>query len=104
MVLETDNSLVKQFGIVKTGSQRLRVLLQDGPFTGQEVDADNLLIGKMESDKMFRPGDRVYVVLSTLGNKILAATAYDHYRLQIELILILVFICLVGRCHGLDRH
>jgi hypothetical protein len=33
-ILSTDNSLVKQFGIVKTGSQRLRVLLMDGPFSG----------------------------------------------------------------------
>jgi uncharacterized membrane protein len=90
-VVATDNSLVKQFGIVRTGSQRLQVLLNDGPFAGQEISADNLLIGKMESDKMFRPGDRVLVVLSTSDHKILAATAYDHYRLGTELILILVF-------------
>ena len=90
-VLEADNSLVKQFGIVRTGSQRLRVLLVDGPFSGQEINADNLLIGKMESDKMFRPGDQVLVILSTNDHKIIAATAYDHYRLGIEFILILVF-------------
>jgi uncharacterized membrane protein len=90
-ILSTDNSLVKQFGIVKTGSQQLRVLLTDGPFTGQEINADNLLIGKMESDKMFRPGDQVLVILSVHDNKITAATAYDHYRLGMELILILIF-------------
>jgi uncharacterized membrane protein len=96
-VLETDNSLVKQFGIVKTGSQRLRVLLLDGPFAGQEVDAGNVLIGKMEADKMFRIEDRVLVVVTTRGNEITSATAYDHYRLHIELILLLLFgVLLVG--------
>ena len=83
--------MVKQFGIVRTGSQRLRVLLMDGSFSGQEIDADNLLLGKMDSDKMFRPGDQVLVILSTNDNKIVAATAYDHYRLGTELMLILVF-------------
>jgi uncharacterized membrane protein len=90
-VLATDNSLVKQFGIVKTGSQRLRVLLSDGPFAGQKVDADNLLIGKMETDKMFRAGDQVLLVVSTQNQKIIAATVYDHYRLGMELILVLIF-------------
>lgn len=96
-VLETDNSLVKQYGIVKTGSQRLRVLMLDGPFAGQEVEAGNVLIGKMESDKMFRVGDRVFVVVNAIGNEITAATAYDHYRLNIELFLLLLFaVLLVG--------
>jgi uncharacterized membrane protein len=90
-VLETDNSLVKQFGIVKTGSQRLQVLVLDGPFTGQEVNADNLLIGKMETDKIFRPGDQVLIVISSQDQKIIAATVYDHYRLEMELVLVLIF-------------
>ena len=90
-VLATDNSLVKQLGIVKTGSQRLLVLVLDGPFTGQKVDTDNLLIGKMETDKIFRPGDQVLLVISSQDRKIIAATVYDHYRLGMELILILIF-------------
>lgn len=96
-VLETDNSLVRQYGLVKVGSQRLRVLMLNGPFAGQEVDADNVLIGKMETDKMFRSGDKVFLVVATTGNKITAATAYDHYRLNTELFLILLFaVLLVG--------
>ena len=94
-VLETDNSLVRQYGLVKIGSQRLRVLMLDGPFTGQKVDAGNVLIGKMESDKLFRVGDQALVVVATTGNEITAATAYDHYRLNIELFLILLFVVLL---------
>jgi uncharacterized membrane protein len=45
----------------------------------------------MESDKMFRPGDRVLAILSLNDNKITGATAYDHYRLGMELILLLIF-------------
>ncbi|HTY24824.1 MAG TPA: YibE/F family protein [Desulfomonilaceae bacterium] len=90
-VLAVDDSLVKQFGIVKAGSQKLQVRLLDGPYAGREVVASNVLIGKMESDKMFRSGDKVFLVLTTLGNNITAATAYDHYRLKIEALLIALF-------------
>lgn len=94
-VLEADNSLVRQFGIVKAGTQQLQVRLLDGPHSGEEISAGNTLLGKMETDKMFRAGDRVYVVLTTEGNRVVSATAYDHYRLHIELFLILLFAMLL---------
>jgi uncharacterized membrane protein len=96
-VVEADDSLVRQYGIVKSGCQKLRVVLLDGPYAGREVAASNILIGKMESDKMFRDGDRVFLVLTAIGDEITAATAYDHYRLDIELVLLLLFFaCLIG--------
>ncbi len=90
-VLAVDDSLVKQFGIVKAGTQKLQVQILDGSYAGQEVAASNVLIGKMESDKMFRSGDRVFLVVTTKGDEIMAATAYDHYRLNIEAVLIVLF-------------
>ncbi|MGO9122118.1 MAG: YibE/F family protein [Desulfomonilaceae bacterium] len=90
-VLAVDDSLVKQFGIVKAGSQKLQVKLLEGPFAGQEVTASNVLIGKMESDKIFRSGDTAYLIVTTLNGEIRTATAYDHYRLHVELLLILLF-------------
>ena len=90
-VLAVDDSLVKQYGIVKAGSQKLQVRLLDGPYVGQEVAASNVLIGKMESDKMFRNGDKVFLVVTTIGGEITAATAYDHYRLNIEAVLVVLF-------------
>lgn len=94
-VVEVDNSLVQQYGIVKAGSQRLRVKVLDGPFARQETDASNDLIGKMESDKMFRVGDRVFIVAAVSGDEIEAATVYEHDRLRIESALVLVFSALL---------
>jgi uncharacterized membrane protein len=90
-VVAVDDSLVKQFGIVKAGSQKLQVKLLDGPYAGREVTASNVLIGKMESDKMFRRGDMALVIVTTLGGEIISATAYDHYRLRVEGLLVLLF-------------
>lgn len=46
-----------QYGIVRTGIQNLDVKLLDGPFAGRVVDASNEILGKLEIDKVFRPGD-----------------------------------------------
>jgi len=94
-VLEVDNALLQQYGIVKAGSQRLKVRILEGHHAGQEVVASNDLIGKMESDKMFRAGDRTFLVLTTLGEQVMAAAAYDHYRLTIELLLVALFAALL---------
>ena len=90
-VLEVDNSDVSQQGIVKVGTQSLTVELLDGPYKGQEVESKNPLIGKMELDKIFAKDDIALMVLSLKDGKIYYATAQDHYRLRIELILLLCF-------------
>jgi uncharacterized membrane protein len=94
-VVEVDNSLMQQYGIVKSGSQKMKVRILEGPYKGQEVTAGNDLIGKMESDKMFRAGDRAFLVVTTAGNEIIGATAYDHYRLTIQGILVVLFAVLL---------
>ena len=55
------------------------------------MDARNDLIGKMETDKMFAEGDVAMVILTVTDDQIVAATAYDHYRLHIEAGLLLLF-------------
>ncbi|MHB0859200.1 MAG: YibE/F family protein [Anaerolineae bacterium] len=99
-VVAADDSLIQQFGIVKAGSQTLSVQILGGRFAGQKVEAGNDLIGKMETDKMFAVGDIAYVVLHTTNGGITRATAYDHYRLDIELLLFGLFaallICFAG--------
>jgi len=84
-IIEVDNSEVLQTGIVKMGIQNLTVKLLDGPYAGTEVEAENRLIGKMELDN-----DEIYFV-----------TAQDHYRLNIELILLLCFAALLLAFAGL---
>ena len=94
-VTAVDNSLIQQFGIVRAGSQSLQVEIATGDYAGQVVSAGNDLLGKMETDKMFREGDHVYLVLSVSGGAIRQATAYDHYRLDIELLLFVLFAALL---------
>lgn len=100
-IIRTDNSEVMQAGIVKMGIQSLTVKLLDGPFAGREVQADNQLIGKMELDKMFAEGDVALMVLSLKDGDIYFANAQDHYRLHVELILLLCFALLLLLFAGL---
>ena len=63
-MINVDNSEVLQQGIVKVGMQGLTLRLIDGPYKGQEVEALNQLIGKMELDKIFAKGDIALVVFA----------------------------------------
>jgi uncharacterized membrane protein len=95
-VLETDNSEIQKFGVVSTGTQDLLVEILEGPYKAQKVKASNTLVGKMETDKMFRPGDTTFLVLDEVEDgKVVNATAYDHYRLGTELILVVLFTALL---------
>lgn len=94
-VVSVDDSNVLQFGLVKSGSQSLEVKILDGGFRGRVVEADNNLLGKMELDKIFRPGDRALVDISLDGNEITYVHASDHCRLSIEATLLAVFAILL---------
>ena len=100
-IIEVDNSEVLQTGIVKMGIQNLRVKLLDGAYAGTEVKAENRLIGKMELDKVFSEDDIAMMVLSIKNDEIYFVTAQDHYRLNIELILLLCFAALLLAFAGL---
>lgn len=91
LVLEADNSEVQQFGIVKTGTQDLKVRIFNGRFKGKEVNANNHLLGKMELDKFFAVGDTALIILDIEGNEIRATTAFDHYRTRTEVFLFAIF-------------
>lgn len=94
-VVKVDNSDVQQFGIVKSGTQVLEIRILEGRFEGKEISATNNLIGKMELDKIFTPGDKALMDLSIEGNRIIFANASDHYRLNVEIILISLFALLL---------
>ena len=53
LVLSVDNSYIKQFGLVREGTQLVHVRILEGPFAGTEIDATNPIVGKMELDKVF---------------------------------------------------
>ena len=63
-ILEVDNSTLEKYGIVTTGDQGLTMRIASGQFKGEIIQGANMLIGKMEMDKLFVPGDYALVTLS----------------------------------------
>lgn len=94
IVLETDNRLVIETGIVKTGSQSLKIKILNGNFKGDEIIAHNQLVGRMEFDKFFLPNNKTLTVLnlSETNSEIISATVVDHYRIRLESFLLALFI------------
>lgn len=90
-VLQTDESTVISTGLIKSGEQSCVVKLLGGRFKGQETEAYNLLSGSLESDKIYAVGDVAQVVISYQGDKILSVNMIDHYRIDKELILMIIF-------------
>ena len=91
-VLETDESMIIDTGLVKSGEQSCRVRLLGGRFKGQETDAFNMLNGSLENDKLFVVGDKAQVVISYQGDEIISVNMIDHYRIPWEIALAVMFI------------
>ncbi len=92
-VIKVDNSDVIIQGIVKRGEQRVTLSIKDKPFKGRMVESVNMLIGQMEFDKYFKVGDSALLVIKLTKNDELSVNIIDHYRINIELILIILFCC-----------
>ncbi|GAU78983.1 YibE/F family protein [Fusibacter sp. 3D3] len=90
-VLETDNSMMRSSGIIQTGEQTCKVEILKGQFKGSVFEGTNLLMGKLEFDKVFIPGDRVFCVIDYDETGIKYINLIDHYRLDLELILVVLF-------------
>lgn len=84
-ITATDNSNLRQYGVVLEGDQRVQALVLEGPFKGRTVTADNLFLGKLEMDKQFKVGDMALVALTVSGGEVVNAVAQDYYRLDIQL-------------------
>ena len=92
-VLSVDNSSVHQYGFIREGAQLVRVRILDGRFRGQEADGSNTMLGKLELDKFFVPGDVAFVVLDLDSRTGLVryANLIDHYRFHAEILLFVIF-------------
>ena len=97
-VESVDNSLVKVYGSIKEGSQQLSIRILGSRFKGREIETTNNMIGKLELDKFFIPGDKVFVVLDLTEDHtdVAYANVIDHYRTDKTILLILLFFaCLI---------
>ncbi|MBC7358232.1 MAG: YibE/F family protein [Desulfacinum sp.] len=94
-VVAVDDSQIHQFGLIRKGAQRVSLRIENGPFEGRRVQAVNQLLGRMDIDKVFRPGDRALVVLSlNPEGEIVFVAAQDHWRIGREVGLLGLF-CLL---------
>lgn len=90
-VLEVDNSRVISTGLVQSGEQRCSVKLLDGPHKGEQAWASNHLNGSLEQDKIYKAGDKALVLVSYGDSGLGSVSMIDHYRMDLELWLLLAF-------------
>ncbi|MGL5259845.1 MAG: YibE/F family protein [Lachnospiraceae bacterium] len=90
-VIAVDDSGVISSGLIKSGVQSCNVQLLGGKFKGQQIDATNLLSGSLEQDKIYVEGDIALVIVSYQENEVLAASMIDHFRIDKEILLFVIF-------------
>ena len=91
-IVSTDESGITRAGIIQFGDQRCQVEIKQGRFKGQIAAAMNHLNGSLSNDKIFQPGDHALAVIDYDNDTIVFVNLVDHYRLNYELILTLIFI------------
>lgn len=91
LVTEVDNSRVRVNLIVKTEPQFLKVRLLDGPHQGEEIAVTNMLTGRMEFDEFYEVGSKVLVEYKVVEGRPDHAVVRGHYRLGIQIALIVLF-------------
>lgn len=92
-VISVDNSNVYQVGLVKQGEQRCKIKTLNGKLKNKEIEGVNLLSGKLEEDKIFKEGDKAFVLIEqSKEGEILFANMIDHYRIDSEIFLIGLFV------------
>lgn len=94
-IIAVDDSKIISTGLIKSGEQSCTVRFEGGKFKGQEAEGFNMLGGSLQSDKIFKVGDRALVVISYKGEEILSVNLIDHYRIDKEWILAGCFVLLL---------
>lgn len=103
-VIEVDNSEVVKTNITSIGYQNLTVKILEGKFKNEIVPAGNGLIGQLDADSIYEPGDIIVAAVLEKENAIHSVKALDFYRQDWQLILFLLFVfslILYGRLIGL---
>ncbi|HIV24111.1 MAG TPA: YibE/F family protein [Candidatus Merdiplasma excrementigallinarum] len=95
VVTEVDNSAIITSGMIQSGEQSCKMMMEDGTFKGQEITGVNFLSGSLEQDKIYKEGDKAYVRISINDGEIASCVMTDHFRLDKEVILFAAFIILL---------
>lgn len=90
-VTATDNSAIKTSGLVQSGEQSCTLEIEDGIFKGRILEGVNFLSGSLEKDKIYKTGDRALLTISYDGDEVKSVVMSDHYRLDKEILLLLIF-------------
>lgn len=90
-VVEVDNSKIVNTGLVQAGDQRCMVKLLSGPHKGEVHEGGNILTGSLEKDKIYEVGDKALVLVSYDGDNVASVSMIDHYRSDLEFILLAAF-------------
>ena len=90
-VIKTDNSAIISSGLIQSGEQSCTVKIENGIFEGQELEGVNFMSGSLEKDKVYEVGDRALLTISYDGEEIKSVVMSDHYRLNKEIILLVIF-------------
>lgn len=90
-VLSTDNSAIRDVGLIRSGEQVCMVRIEQGRFKGKTLQAVNLLSGSLSQDKLFQLGDSALVVISHDKDIVTSITMIDHYRINWEILLMIIF-------------
>ncbi len=99
IVKNIDNSDIKNYGVSLNGTQMLDVLVKEGTFEGETIEAQNIMLGQMSMDKYYKIGDKILLIIKKdkTNTKIVSARAHDLYRIDIEIFLFVLFaLFLVG--------
>lgn len=90
-VVEVDNSAIISSGLIQSGEQNCQLLIEHGIFKGQILEGVNFLSGSLEKDKIFAEGDLALLTISYSGDEVKSVVISDHYRLDKEIILLVIF-------------
>ena len=106
VVTETDNSNVEQHGLVRFGSQRLKVRITGGPMKGEGFSAGNELRAQLEFDNFYEVGDRVVVVSpkpQVVQGDVLTVQSYARSGWTFALFgIFCILLCIFGRLTGFN--
>ena len=101
-VLSVDNSGIMETGLLRMGSQILKVEVLSGRWKGETFRASNQLRAQMELDKLFEKGDVILVgILDDATPEQSTLNAQDHYRTSYTIFLFLLFAALLLAFGGL---